>query len=479
MSAAHRYPIQVEGELDAPLSRWLWLVKWLLAIPHYIVLAFLWIAFFLLSVIAFFAILFTGRYPRAIFDFNVGVLRWTWRVGFYGFGALGTDRYPPFTLDEVPDYPASLQVAYPERLSRGLVLVKWWLLAIPQYLIVGVFAGGGSWLAWRGEDWSWSWGGGLVGLLVLFAGVALLFTARYPRSIFDLVLGLDRWALRVTAYAALMTDVYPPFRLDQGGSEPGGAPPEAQQVLPGLAPGEPTEGGPAGLTATAAVERGRWGAGRIALLAVGALLGLVALGVLAGGVGALVVDRTQREEGFVTSPDHAYATPTYALVSETAELDGPRWAWRDLVGTVRIRSTADHPVFLGIARERDIERYLAGVAHEIVRDPDDHPGEYDRQEGGRPTSPPGEQSFWGASVEGTGKVRLDWEVETGNWALVVMNPDGGRYVETTLDIGAELDALPWVAGALLGVGVLLALLAAGLLYAAVPKRARVAGAGNP
>ncbi|WP_255769000.1 DUF4389 domain-containing protein [Pseudarthrobacter sulfonivorans] len=218
------YPAALRGELDPVLSRWLWLVKWFLAIPHFVVLFFLWFAFVVVTVIAWFAILFTGRYPRSLFNFNVGVLRWNWRVSFYAYSALGTDRYPPFTLART-DYPADFDVEYPERLSRGLVLVKSWLLALPHLLIIGALTGAST-VRWSdprnpGIRYETATGVALFGFLVLVAAVILLFTGRYQRPLFDLLMGFNRWIYRVVTYAALMRDEYPPFRLDQGAGDAG------------------------------------------------------------------------------------------------------------------------------------------------------------------------------------------------------------------------------------------------------------------
>lgn len=219
-------PVSISASLDPGLSRWKWLVKWFLALPHLAILAFLWLTFVVLTLVAGAAILFTGRYPRGLFDLNVGVLRWSWRVEYYATtGGMGTDRYPPFSLGREPDDPATLDVAYPERLSRGLVLVKW-LLAVPHLVIVTVLLGGSlGWVTVGGERVQLApVSGGLLGLLVLVAGVILLVTGRYPHALLDLTVGLNRWVYRVIAYAAFMTDQYPPFRLDQGGTEPGSGP---------------------------------------------------------------------------------------------------------------------------------------------------------------------------------------------------------------------------------------------------------------
>ncbi len=241
------YPLNIRGELSPTLSRWLWLVKWLLAIPHLIVLLFLSLAAFFVWVIAWWAILITARYPRWMFDYIVGVMRWWWRVSFYAFYLLGTDRYPPFSLKSNDDYPADLYVRYPERLSRLKVVFKWWLLAIPHYLIVMLLAGMQALLqnavntiligfAVLGSDkgadkevlehgWTLIIMGatslpfaiiaaaGLIGVLVLIAAITLLFRGRYPQDIFEIVMGMQRWTNRVSGYTALLYDDYPPFRF--------------------------------------------------------------------------------------------------------------------------------------------------------------------------------------------------------------------------------------------------------------------------
>ena len=456
-SAPQPYPLRVEGTLEPSLSRWLWLVKWLLAIPHLIVLFFLWAAFVVMTIVAFFAILFTGRYPRSIFDFNVGVLRWTWRVVFYAYGALGTDRYPPFTLDEVADYPAKLEVDYPERLSRGLVLVKWWLLAIPHYVIVAILLGGGGWFVWWDEG---PWGPGLIAVLVVIAGVALLFTTRYPKGLFDFVLGLDRWAFRVAAYAGLMTDRYPPFRLDQGGAD----------VAPAPRLFEPAVAGEAAVPEAAPARR--WTAGRIVAIVAGSVLALISLGLLAGGIGGIVVDQTQRNsDGFLMSPSQEFDTGTYALVSETLDVGAevPQWVIDELIGTVRIESESERPVFVGIAEESDADAYLGDVRRAVVTDVGSDP-DYSVRRGGAPASPPGQQTFWVASTSGAGEQVLDWDAEDGDWVIVAMNTDGTPGVTVELRIGAEVDPLIWIAFGVLLAGVLIGLGAAALIYAGIPKR---------
>jgi hypothetical protein len=459
-SGSHTYPVRVEGRLDPQLSRGLWLVKWLLLVPHLIVLAFLWFAFSVVSIAAFFAILVTERYPRGLFEFNVGVLRWSWRVGFYAFNANGTDRYPPFTLRET-DYPATLSIEYPGRLSRGLVLVKWWLLAIPHYLIVAVFLGG----IMYGTHF-----GGAIALLVLFAVIALLFTGRYPQGIFDLVLGMNRWALRVAAYVGLMTDEYPPFRLDLGGSEPGVA------IPPAAARPAPAAGSSAG-----------W-----AVMAVFGALGVIAaLAMVAGGAAVLWVDQTQRDgAGFVMSPSERLATGTYAITagyqrsgnalearSFAVDAHAPSWFFaRDRLGTIRLhmKAAGTQPLFVGIAPAAAVRGYLGPAAHATVTDFRNGSGRYDVHQGGAPVGAPAAQSIWAAHTSGGGDLALTWAVRQGAWTIVVMNADASRSVAADARIGARLGFLGELAAGLFAAGVASGAVAAGLALFAIRRLDRAA-----
>ena len=195
------YPVSVRGELEET-NRFSFLVKWLLLLPHWIAWVLLLIASVVAWVGALLAVVATGRYPRPLFDFIVGVMRYGWRLWFYGYGVLGTDKYPPFTLKSVQDYPADVTVEYPDQLHRGLALIKWWLLPIPHFLVLAVLLGSAQAV-------------GLAPLLLLFVVGAQLFTGRYPRQLFVLLLGVYRWDARVWAYMGLVTEKYPPFRLEE------------------------------------------------------------------------------------------------------------------------------------------------------------------------------------------------------------------------------------------------------------------------
>jgi hypothetical protein len=465
MAAAQAYPVRVDASLDAPLSRWLWLVKWVLVIPHYIVLAFLWVAFVVLSVAAMVAIVVTGRYPRAIFEFNVGVLRWTWRVQYYAIGAFGTDRYPPFTLTNDPFYPAHLEVEYPGQLSRGLALVKWWLLAIPQYIIVGLFTGGGLWLGWR-AGYSYGWGGlGLIGLLAVVAAVVLLVTGRYPEQLYDFVLGLNRWVLRVACYAGLMTDKYPPFRLDMGGHDPGTltlppTPGSAAWDLPEMANlRQAPPQGPSG-----------WTGGRIVAAVAGAVLVLCSIGLL-GGSGVALWAQANRHGGYADLGTATYTVPGYAIASDTIGLHLATGTVSDLIGTVRIRVTQASgtiPAFVGIAPADAAARYLAGVDYATVRGAVGHQGAYAEHAGSAPAVPPGQAGIWTAYAAGPGTQTLTWAVRGGDWMVVAMNADGSRPVSLQVNVAATLPALPWIATGLLIGGI--AFLIGGVLLIVVPLR---------
>lgn len=187
---ASGYPTQFDVEYPEELSRLLIFVKFLLAIPHLFILYALGVVQSVITIIALFAILFTTRYPEGLFKISVGVLRWQANVSAYIL--LLRDEYPPFSWD-AGEYPLALEVEYPDTLNRWLPLVKW-LLAIPNAIVLAIL-------------------GFVAYILVFFAWFAILFTGKFPRGLFDFIVGTQRWTLRLNAYIYLMRDEYPPFSL--------------------------------------------------------------------------------------------------------------------------------------------------------------------------------------------------------------------------------------------------------------------------
>jgi len=217
-------------------------------------------------------------------------------------------------------------------------------------------------------------------------------------------------------------------------------------------------------------------AGRVILIVLGSLGVLFGLALLAGGGFLLWADRTQRDDGYLTTPTERFATPTYALTRSRLEVDtnGEGWVLNESwFGKIRIRgeSPSDQNLFIGIGPQAEVSRYLGDVAHANVQDIDFDPfrATYLSVSGNSPQAPPTDQTFWAASASGVGQQTLTWKVREGDWSVVVMNADGSRGVAADVDLGAKLSWLLWVAvGTLIG-GVLVTGGSAGLVLLAARR----------
>ncbi len=191
---AGAYPVHLDIDHQAEYSRFMPLIKWLLAIPHYVALVVLGVVALLAIVVSFFAVLVTGRYPKGLFDFVVGVHRWGLRVGAYVL--LMVDPYPPFTLDDDPSYPVRFSIDYPEQgVDRWRPLVAW-LLVIPYAIVAYLIMY-------------------LLYILVFFAFFTILFAKSFPEGMFKICRVALRWTVRANAYEYWLVTRYPPFVWDE------------------------------------------------------------------------------------------------------------------------------------------------------------------------------------------------------------------------------------------------------------------------
>ena len=429
---AHYYPVHVWADAQPDASRWLWLVKWLLLIPH-----------LRRAGVALDRVRGDqrgrlrrdpGHRPLPARDVRLQRrrLRWSWRVAYYGYGALGTDRYPPFTLADVPDYPAHLEVDYPEHLSRGLVLVKWWLLALPHYLVVGILVGGGgSWCVANddsaaGRAWAAAWSAllVLVGARRAAGHRALPAVALRPGPGPEPV-GAEGHRLR-RADDRRLSAVPPRPGAERAGRRPG--PPE-QRVGPG-SPVDPRGRDRQVVAPSATASGAGWTAGRVVSVVAGSVLGLTALGMVTGGVALLVADTAMRDgSGYLSSAERQVSSSGYAVVAPSMRIHTSRGASmvpRRMMGDVRLRATAPAQGRCSSASppSSDVDRYLGDVAR-TVPDSDWAGGREDhRDRTRRPADGPGRSGmrpWWAPAPRSSAGLR-----RSGDWAVVLMNADGCR-----------------------------------------------------
>ena len=226
---------------------------------------------------------------------------------------------------------------------------------------------------------------------------------------------------------------------------------------------------------------------RIALIVTGAVTGLLAAGFLAVGGVALWGESEKDGDGYLSTDTHHFTAGTHALASESldVDLDGAGWLMdREDVGDVRVEvePRSGEEVFAGIAPTDQVSRYLSGVAHTSVSDVDSWPFDADYEEhaiaGERKPAPPAKQPIWTASAQGAGTQTLEWDVEDGDWSVVVMNADGSRGVDAEVEAGAKVPFLAEVGWTAAGTGAFLLIAAAALLVAGIRTPRYRSGAGT-
>jgi hypothetical protein len=218
---------------------------------------------------------------------------------------------------------------------------------------------------------------------------------------------------------------------------------------------------------------------RTSLTVGGIISSILAVGLIVVG-GALVwADHKKDDDGYLTTSKHRFTAQTAALSTENLDvnLDGAEWLVdQDRLGKVRVKAdpAGGKPLFVGIARTRDVDSYLSGVAHTTLTDLDYAPfkASYDDHSGVARAAAPGGRRIWAASTQGTGRQTVDWEVRNGDWSVVVMNADGSPGVAADVSAGANLPVLTPLAWGTLGSGALLGALAAALLVGADRSRRR-------
>jgi hypothetical protein len=216
--------------------------------------------------------------------------------------------------------------------------------------------------------------------------------------------------------------------------------------------------------------------GRIAAIITGALVGLLAIGLIGAGAAALWGDAQKDRDGYISTEAERFSTGTYALASDDldVDLDGAEWvASGERLGKVRLEATArdGKPIFVGIAPTRDVDAYLADSAHATVTDVSSSPfeAEYQRHGGDERPSAPASRDIWAASAQGSGRQSVAWDVQDGNWSVVVMNEDGSAGVDTTISAGANVPFLSAVGWGSLGGGVIMLAMAGALLVLGVRR----------